>query len=326
MFIINLYKYMIKVFGHMAPDTDATGSAILMTWYLNNFTTHKSEAFVLGPLNKETQFVLNKWGIKEPELLEKVEKGDQVVIVDTNNPQELFPNINETEILYIVDHHKLIGGLKSETPMDVFMKPFASTASVIYSLITENGRNNEARMFDNEGSIAGLMLSCILSDTLCFRSPTTTPHDKDLAERLAKELGIDIEKYSMEMFDAKSDVSDFTDHGLIHMDSKKFEVGDKSFRVSVVETTNPKMIFDRFPGVASEIEKIKDEEKEIEDVLFFVVDILNEEATVLVQNDYVRRMLGTSFGVSIAEDEGTKVLPGVVSRKKQIVPSLKLPN
>ena len=67
---------MIKVFGHIAPDTDATGSAILMSWYLNNFTSQKAEAFVLGQLNKETQFVLNKWGIKEPELLEKIEKGD----------------------------------------------------------------------------------------------------------------------------------------------------------------------------------------------------------------------------------------------------------
>lgn len=308
---------MIKVFGHIAPDTDATGSAILMAWYLNNFTSNKAEAFVLGVLNKETEFMLYRWEVKQPELLESISKGDQVVIVDTNNPQELFANINEAEILHIVDHHKLIGGLKSETPMNVFMKPLASTASVVHDLI---GLSNEDKM---PREIMGVMLTCILSDTLAFRSPTTTPHDKDLAERLAGKLGIDIATYSGEMFKAKSDVSDFTDHGLIHLDSKKFEVGDKNFRVSVVETTDPESIMARYDGIVNEIENIKLEDKNIADVLFFVIDILKEEATVFTYNEYTQKVIGSSFEVECSGK--IEILPGIVSRKKQIVPSLKLP-
>jgi manganese-dependent inorganic pyrophosphatase len=309
---------MIKVFGHIAPDTDATGSAILMAWYLNNFTSQKAEAFVLGSLNKETRFMLNAWNVTEPQLLEKIEKGEQVVIVDTNNPQELFANINEAEILHIVDHHKLVGGLQTSGPVNVFMKPLASTASVIHSLI---GKENEDKM---PLDMMGVMLTCILSDTLAFRSPTTTPHDKDLAERLAQKLNINIDEYSAKMFKAKSDVSDFTDHGLIHLDSKKFEVGDKNFRVSVCETTDPDSILARHVGIVKTIEEIKAEDTGIEDVLFFVVDILKEESTVFIVNDYVKRLIEVSFDVTVTGDKA--ILPGIISRKKQIVPALKLPN
>jgi manganese-dependent inorganic pyrophosphatase len=308
---------MIKVFGHLNPDTDTVGSAIIMAWYLNTFTSLKAESYVLGSLNKETQFMLNKWGVKEPELLEKIDVGDKVVVVDTNNPQELFPNINDTEILYIVDHHASVGGLKNNKPAHIYIKPLASTASVIHDLISKSDESNIP------DEIAGIMLTCILSDTLAFRSPTTTPHDKDLAEKLAKKLKINIEEYSSQMFEAKSDISDFTDHGLLHLDSKKFEVGDKNFRISVCETTNPESIIKRYDGIVKSIEDIKKEDASISDVLFFVIDILKEEATVFTYNDFVKKVIATSFDVTA--DTKTEVLPGVVSRKKQIIPVLKLP-
>ena len=262
--------------------------------------------------------MLNHWQVAEPQLLEKIEKGEQVVIVDTNNPQELFNNINEAEILHIVDHHKLVGGLQTSGPVNIFMKPLASTASVIHDLI---GRDNEDKM---PREIAGVMLTCILSDTLAFRSPTTTPHDKDLAERLAKKLDTNIEEYSDLMFKAKSDVSDFTDHGLLHLDSKKFEVGNKNFRVSVCETTDPESILQRYEGIVKTIDEIKVEDKSVTDVLFFIVDILKEEATVFTPNEYVRQVISASFEVTVAGN--THVLPGIMSRKKQIIPNLKLPN
>ena len=100
---------MIKVFGHKSPDTDATVSAIVWAWYLNSFTSTKAEPFVLGALNKETSFVLNKWNTAEPTLLESINEDDQVVIVDTNNSQDLFDNINEADIVQIIDHHRLSG-------------------------------------------------------------------------------------------------------------------------------------------------------------------------------------------------------------------------
>jgi len=307
---------MIKVFGHISPDTDATGSAILWAWYLNNHTSNKATPFVLGQLNKETSFVLRKLGISEPELLESVHPEDEVVIVDTNNPQELPANVSDAKIRQIIDHHLLVGGLTTKGPIEVTMRPLACTATVIYDLMGETAHNLPK-------DIAGLMLSCILSDTLAFRSPTTTSHDKDVAEKLAKELGVDITEYSSEMFKAKSDVSDFTDVGLLHIDSKKYAIGDKNFRVSVVETTDPDSVLSRKDGIVKAIKVLVQEEADVDDVLFFVTDILKEEATVFVYNDLVKGIIETSFGVTVEGD--TEVLPGILSRKKQILPVLKLP-
>lgn len=307
---------MIKVFGHISPDTDATGSAILMSWFLNAKTANTSKPYVLGSFNKETSFVLSRWGIPEPELLESISSADEVVIVDTNNPQELFPNIGEAKIQKIVDHHMLVGGLSTKSPIEVTLRPHASTATVIHDLMGD-------AVDDLPEDMAGLMLSCILSDTLGFRSPTTTSHDKDVAEKMAKKLGVDINAYASEMFDAKSDVSDFTDKGLLHLDSKKFAIGDKNIRISVAETTNPVSILERKDGLVSAIQEVISEDGDIDDVLFFIIDILKEEATVLTYNQFTKDVVSASFGVSVETD--TEMLPGIVSRKKQIVPSLKLP-
>ncbi len=307
---------MIKVFGHLSPDTDTTGCAILWAWYLNNHTSYKAAPFVLGSLNKETSFVLSRWGVTTPELLEGVKEDDEVAIVDTNNPQELFPNINEAKILQIIDHHKLVGGLSTPTPIEINIKPLASTATVIYDLIGASYKDMPEEM-------RGVMLSCILSDTLAFRSPTTTPHDKDVAESIAKDLDVDLMGYADEMFKAKSDLTDFTDTGLINIDSKKYEVGGKNFRVSVVETTDPESILKRKSGIIKAIELIVKEESDIDDVLFFIIDIFKEEAQVLTYNQLTKDIVSTSFGVEV--DSDIKVLPGILSRKKQILPVLKLP-
>lgn len=314
---IVIYEDMIKVFGHISPDTDTTGCAILWAWYLNTHTGQQATPYVLGSLNKETAFVLKRWGIAEPALLENLQKGEDVVIVDTNNPQELPPSVLEANILQIIDHHRLAGGLKTDKPVEMTIRTVASTATVIRDLMKVDVK-------DLPTDIAGIMLSCILSDTLAFRSPTTTPHDKDLAEKLAVKLGVSIPEYSDEMFAAKSDVSDFTDLGLLHLDSKKFPVGDKNVRISVVETTTPKMILDRKAGIIKGIKEILAEEKDIDDVLFFVIDILKEEATVLTYNEFTKSVVEASFDVTVKGD--TEVLPGIMSRKKQIAPALKLPN
>jgi len=310
---------MIKVFGHKSPDTDATVSAIVYSWYLNTFTSNKSQPFVLGDLNKETQFVLDKWKTDEPLLLESVDENDEVVIVDTNNSQELFDNINDANIIQIIDHHILTGTLKSKKPVDIHIKPLASTATVIYDMLGSH-------VDDLPENIAGLILSSILSDTLGFRSPTTTSHDKSIAEKLAEKLNIDIKEYSMEMFNAKSDISDFTDIGLVHLDSKKNTVGDKNIRISVVETMNTKTVLDRLGGIIEAMKKVLVEETDTDAILFFITDILKEESIVVVYDQFTKDLISTSFEIHIDEDEIIKVLPGIISRKKQIIPMLKLPN
>jgi len=124
------------------------------------------------------------------------------------------------------------------------------------------------------------------------------------------------------MFAAKSDVSSFTDAGLVKMDSKKYDVGDKNFRVSVLETTNPETILARKDGIVVAIKNCIADEEDVDEVLFFIIDILKEEATVLTYNELTKQVIEASFGVTVSED--TEILPGIVSRKKQILPALKL--
>ncbi len=306
---------MIKVFGHLSPDTDTVCSAMIWSWYVNEHTSEEAEARVLGELNTETAFVLNHWNMATPELLESLNEGESVIIVDTNNPQELPETIGNAKLLQIIDHHKLVAGLETSAPIDITMRPLACTATIMYDLMGENVTKN---LPDN---IAGLMLSCIISDTLAFRSPTTTPHDKDVAEKLAAQLRIDMVEYADAQLAAKSDVSSFSDAGLIKLDSKKYDVGDKNFRVSVLETTTPDKILERKDGLVAAIGDCIAEENDVDDVLFFIIDILQEEATVLTYNELTKEVVEKSFGVTVESD--TEVLPGILSRKKQIVPVLK---
>ena len=305
---------MIKVFGHLSPDTDSAGSAILWAWFLQNHTSTEAEAFVLGELNKETKFILNRWGIAEPKFLDKIESSDELVIVDTNVLEELLPGVNDAKIIQVIDHHRLAGGLQTKSPVNLTIRPYASTASVIYGLLESSHIEN---MPEN---MAGLMLSCILSDTLGFRSPTTTPHDKDVAEKLAARLNMDIPQYTDEMLRAKSDVSDFTDLGLIKIDSKKVTLGGSTVRVSVLETTCPQIVLDRKAGIVKAIGELINEESDLHDVLFFVIDILKEEAHCFTYNDYTKKIIADSFKVAVETD--IEVLPGILSRKKQILPAL----
>lgn len=302
----------IKVFGHKSPDTDATASAIVWAWYLNRKGA-SAEAYVLGTPNTETLFVLKHWGFELPQVLTSVSEKDKVVIVDTNNPAELFDNINDTQIVQIIDHHKLVGGIQTPAPIDFCIKPLASCASVMFTLMS----NEDIEAMPN--GIKGLMLSCVLSDTLEFRSPTTTDKDREIAALLAKQLGVDINDYAIKMFEAKSDVSQFSDEELIKMDSKNYEVNGKKYRVSVLETTAPKIVLDRKDSILETIDVVKKDEG-LDEVLLFVIDILNEEATFFVPNESVKEIAANSFNADPTSE--LVVLPGVVSRKKQIIPAL----
>ena len=302
-----------RVFGHKSPDTDSLGSALIWDWFLNHTGTD-AKAALLGTPNTEAAFVATRWGFDQPEIIADVADGQDCVIVDTNNPAELPANINAANVTAIIDHHKLVGGLETAGPIDITIRPLACTATIMHDLMGEHA----AHMPDG---IKGLMLSCILSDTLEFRSPTTTDTDKALAEKLAADLGIDLGAYASEMFEAKSDVSAFSDAELLRMDSKEYAVGDTKFRVSVLETTAPKIVLDRKDSIMASMGDVATEDG-VDQVLLFVVDILNEEATMFIPNDLTKGVAEASFGATVSGD--TVVLPGVMSRKKQIIPNLKV--
>jgi manganese-dependent inorganic pyrophosphatase len=305
---------MIKVFGHKSPDTDSTGSPIIWAWYLTEVRGTPATPVLLGEPNTEAAFVLKRWDLPKPEIISDVAADEDCVVVDTNNPAELPPSINAANVIQIIDHHMLAGGLKTRQPIDITIRPVACTATIMHDLIGDD----MARMPEN---VKCAMLSCILSDTLEFRSPTTTDHDRAVAEKLAAELGISIPDYADELFAAKSDVSAFSDAELLRMDSKEYEIAGKKLRVSVLETTAPRVLIDRKAKLVAAMQGVATEDG-ADQVLLFIIDILREEATLLVPNDLTKEIAEKSFGVTVTGD--TVVLPGVMSRKKQILPALAL--
>ncbi|MDO5614146.1 MAG: manganese-dependent inorganic pyrophosphatase [Paracoccus sp. (in: a-proteobacteria)] len=302
----------IKVFGHTAPDTDSTGSPIIWAWYLNEVRKQPAKAVLQGEPNTEAAWMLNRWRLDKPEIIADVAAGDKCVIVDTNNPAELPASLAEAEVIEIIDHHLLAGGVKTKSPINITIRPLACTATIMHDLIGDD-------MARAPEGIKGAMLTCILSDTLEFRSPTTTPHDRAVAEKLAADLGVNITDYATEMFAAKSDVSAFSDDALLKMDSKEYELGGKQLRVSVLETTAPQVLLDRKAALMAAMPAVAAADG-ADEVLLFIVDILKEEATLLVPNDFVKQVAERSFGVVVTGD--SVVLPGVMSRKKQIIPVL----
>jgi len=304
---------MIKVFGHKAPDTDSTGSPIIWAWYLSEVRKQPAVAVLQGEPNTEAAWMLTKWDLAKPEIIADVAAGEQCVIVDTNNPAELPASINDAEVIEIIDHHLLAGGIKTRLPINITIRPLACTATIMHDLIGDEDLARAPR------GIKGAMLTCILSDTLEFRSPTTTPHDRFVAEKLAKDLGVSIPQFAAEMFAAKSDVSAFTEEALLRMDSKEYELGGKQLRVSVLETTSPAVLLDRKGALMAAMPAVATADG-ADEVLLFVIDILNEEATLLVPNDFVKAVAEKSFNAIVSGD--TVVLPGIMSRKKQIIPAL----
>lgn len=304
------------VFGHKAPDTDSTGSPIAWAWYMSEILGQPAKPVLLGTPNTEAAFMLSHWELETPEIIEDVAEDQAVFVVDTNNPAELPANIGKADIQGIIDHHKLVGGLESKAPIDITVRPLACTATIMADLMG-NAIEEAPR------GVKGAMLTCILSDTLAFRSPTTTDHDRAVAENLAADLDVDITTLADAMFAAKSDVSAFSDAELLRMDSKAYEVEGTKFRVSVLETTAPQVLLDRADSLMATMPQVA-EEDDVDHVLLFVVDILNEEATMLLQNDTVKQVAKASFAAEVSADQSSVVLPGVMSRKKQIIPVLAL--
>lgn len=301
------------VFGHRSPDTDSTCSALIWAWYLTEIKKVPATAKVLGEPNNEAKFVLNYWGMKSPDILGELAADTPVVIVDTNNPDELPQNINECQIREIIDHHKWVGGLVTKDIVNITVRPLGCTATLMTELMGSKAAD------EMPAGLKGLALSCILSDTLAFKSPTTTDQDRTVAGRLAAELKIDIETYANQMFNAKSDISGLSDRSLIAMDSKDYVIKETKYRVSLLETQTPEAVLSRREGLKNAMSDIS-ASSDVDQILLFVINISKEEATLIIPDGHTKALVEQVFGVKTTED--TVVLPGIMSRKKQIIPAL----
>lgn len=304
---------VISVFGHKIPDTDAICAAICYTWELEQRGV-PARAFRLGELNRETEYVLATFGVEAPPLLEgALEEGAPVAVVDTNNPKELPDGIEHAALHSVIDHHKLAGLTSPAVPTEIDIRSLCSTGSILYARAKAAGRTPSPQ-------VAGLLLSCILSDSLEFRSPTTTELDKELAIELAAIAGVDLHAHARAMLDAKAEVGHLSPTELIMMDSKQYEIGGRNLRISVVETTRPEKVLSQRAALQTAMKEVAADQK-LDDVLLFVVDVLQEQATFIGATDSAAAIVEQAWGVAV-DNQRACVLEKVLSRKKQIVPML----
>ncbi len=302
-------KNEVLVFGHKNPDTDSICSSIIHAM-LDKKNGWETKAVRLGKINKETQYVLDYLGIEPPELIEKVEEGQEVILVDHNEFNQSIEGIEQAKIIGVTDHHK-IANFETSEPLYYIAKPYGCTATILFEEYKQWGHTIDKKE-------AVLMASAIISDTLLLKSPTTTEHDKKALEELVKIAEIDVNEYGLEMLKAGTNLDEFSVEELINLDAKKFEKGDISFVIAQVNTISIEDVLKREKEIKEVISKtIK--EKGLSLFVFAITDILNSNSEIIALGEKVE-VIRAAFGKALENDKA--FLEGVVSRKKQLLPDI----
>ena len=235
---------------------------------------------------------------------------EQIILVDHNEKAQAVEGIEEAKILEIIDHHRL-GGIKTSEPIFTRQEPVGCTATIVANM-------HWHRKVEIPQAIAGLLLSAILSDTVLFKSPTCTEYDKKTAKKLAELAGVNLQEYGMAMLKAGAGIGDMTPADIVKNDLKEFQVGDYRIIISQISVMDTKEVMDLEDQIIENMKSVCQNEG-YNMSLVMVTDII-EEATYLLFAGSPRTLIGEAFQ---KDASGTHVyLPGVMSRKKQIVPPL----
>ncbi|MBO1306800.1 manganese-dependent inorganic pyrophosphatase [Enterococcus sp. 669A] len=300
----------VLVFGHQNPDTDAIGAAIAFA-NLQKELGVDAEAVALGDPSEETQYALDQFGLTAPRVVESVvaEEAD-VMLVDHNEFQQSITDIEKANILAVVDHHR-VANFQTADPLYYRAEPVGCTSTIVLKLYKEN---NVAVPKE----IAGMMLSAIVSDTLLFKSPTCTEQDVAAAKELAETADVDLDSYGLAMLKAGTNLSTKSEAELLDLDAKSFPMADKTVRVAQVNTVDLDEVFARQDALKAAM-IAENAEKGYDLFLLLVTNILNSDSELLVAGEPREKVI-EAFNVQLENDRA--FLPGVVSRKKQVVPQL----
>ncbi|WP_214703660.1 MULTISPECIES: manganese-dependent inorganic pyrophosphatase [unclassified Exiguobacterium] len=300
----------VLVFGHKNPDTDTITSALAYA-ELKKKLGMDAEAVRLGEVNGETQYALDHFRVKAPRLIEGVKgEAEEVILVDHNEFQQSADGIEDVRILEVIDHHR-IANFQTADPLYYRAEPVGCTATILLKLYKENG-------VDIAADMAGLMLSAIISDSLLFKSPTCTDEDIKAAKELADIAGVDVEAYGLEMLKAGADLSQKTIEELISLDAKEFAMGDYRVEIAQVNTVDANDVLNRKEEVEAAISNTV-AAKNLDLFVFAITNILTNDSEAIVVGPKPE-LFEQAFNVTL--QSGLATLPGVVSRKKQIVPVL----
>ena len=297
----------VLIFGHKNPDTDTICSAIVEE-ILDRKNGWETKAARLGTVNKETQYVLNYLGLEAPELIEKVEEGQEVILVDHNEFNQSVDGIEKAKILGVTDHHR-IANFETSEPLYYTAKPYGCTSTILFEEFKQLGH-------EIEKTEAILMASAIISDTLLLKSPTTTDHDRKALEELGKIAGINIEEYGLEMLKAGTDLDDFSAEELINLDAKSLDKEGTKFVIAQVNTVSIEDVLKR-QNELEEAMKNAIAEKGLSLFVLAITDILNSNSEIIAlgtKTDTVEKAFDKKL------ENNRAFLEGVVSRKKQLLP------
>lgn len=244
-------------------------------------------------------------------------RGKQIILVDHNERNQAVEGIENAEILEIIDHHKL-GTVETISPVFFRNQPVGCTATIIYQMYNENN-------VQIDSVTAGLLCSAIISDTLLFRSPTCTQIDELAALALAGMAGINIDHYAAEMFAAGSNLRGKSDEEIFYQDFKRFSAGKVSFGVAQISSLNADELADLRERMQVYLREAHAEHKV--DMLFFMLtNILTESTELLCEGNGAENLIRAAFHLDTEDDAaptGSRIeLPGVVSRKKQLIPAI----
>lgn len=295
------------IFGHKNPDTDSIISSIVMADFERKMGNPDAVACRLGMVNKETEYVLNYVGVEAPVLIEDLENGAEVIVVDTANPGELIPNLNNVKIKRIVDHHQVL--LSTGYPLFYRAEPVGCTETIMYKLYRENN-------FEIDKKIATLMMSAIISDTLLLKSPTCTDDDRRILKELAQIAEVDYEAYGMDMLKAGTDLSSFSIDEILHLDAKAIALKDVKSLIAQVNTASIPEVMKMKTDLEARMKEIIAEDG-LDLFLLLITDIVNSNSQVIALGKSAN-LVEKAYGVTLQDN--TALLKGVVSRKKQVVP------
>lgn len=302
------------VIGHKSPDTDAVVSAITYANLKNVLGVKEASPAGAGNLNNETRFVLDYFKVPYPELITDCQNQcKKTILVDHNDMTQAVDNLPRENVVEVIDHHRICG-LTTGKAIFFLNEPVGATAGIIANLYEQNRITLGREM-------AGLLMSAILSDTVLFKSPTTTPRDKAAMVKLAGIAGIDDPmNLGMEMFRVKSNIAARSASELVAGDIKTFNFNGTKAVVSQIEVMDLNDIAPRRAAILEEMNRMKDSEK-LDMVVMMLTDVMKEASDLLfVGNAASAQGFEKAFGGKIINNSIYR--EKILSRKLQVVPPL----
>ncbi len=293
----------IYVIGHKSPDTDTVVCAVAMADFLSKRDGSTCIPVRPGKVNSETEFVFEKAGVSLPDVLENA-TDKKLFLVDHNEKDQWVDGAHADHIVGIIDHHKF--NFTGGHPIEIVLKPWGCCATVIYDQYQKEGIaiSDEIKM---------LLLGALLSDTVILKSPTTTPKDEAVLKTLAFELGIDYEVMGMEQFKAKAKVGHKSAVEILENDYKEFDFAGVKAGVGQLEMPDLEEVMPKLPEIITAMEQ-----KGMNCILM-LTDIIKEGSKLVIVGQ--EKTIADAFGVTL-ENNVSEFIPGMMSRKKQIVPVL----